>query len=96
MNQENTPSLLNTEIAGFQELEEKIERVLERLAELRTERDETLKQKTELENILQHKETQINQFQEKLNAAERRTLSPEKEEAIKNRLQNLIDKLDEF
>ena len=96
MNQENTPSLLDDEIAGFHKLEEKIERVLDRLAELKTERDETLKQKTELENILRQKEAQINQLQERLIAAEQRTLSPEKEEMIRSRLKNLIDKLEDF
>jgi hypothetical protein len=96
MEQNNSQSIFENEFEIFQKLEEKIDGVLVRAGELKAERDVAINQKNELESLLRRREAQIVQLQDKLNEAERKALTPEKENLIKQKLQSLIERLDEY
>jgi hypothetical protein len=96
MNKTENREPQENQMEALVKLEEKLERLFQRLKELKEERDLAVKQRGELEGLLRRRETQIAQLQDKLNEAETRTLNPEKEALIKNKLQNLLHKLDEF
>lgn len=90
---EETHSNKTFDFTTLQELEDKIERVLLRLAELKAERDEALKQKSELENILNVRDTRITQLETELEKIKKEAIPPEKAEKIKARLNSLLERL---
>ena len=88
--------MLDSELEVFSQLEAKIDRLLQRYEELKKERDTALRQKTELETLLRRRETQIAQLQDNLAEAKSRSISPEKEKLIKQKLQELADRLQNY
>jgi hypothetical protein len=96
MAQSKDTPLLDPEFEVFKALEDKIDQILKRLADMKEQRDKALQQKTELESLLRRRETQIAQLQDSLATAQKRALSPEKEKLIKDKLRGLVDRLQEF
>lgn len=96
MSQRNPSKLLDSELEEFRLLEEKIDLLLEKFNELKEQRDRAVQQKTELETLLRRRETQIAQLQNNLAEAQQRSISPEKEELIKGKLQGLLNRLQDF
>jgi len=96
MAQSKDAPLLESEFEVFKALEGKIDQLLKRLSDLKEQRDKAVQQKTELESLLRRRETQIAQLQDGLAAAQKRTLSPEKEKFIKDKLRGLVERLQEF
>jgi len=83
-------------LKGFQILEDKISLLLTKFGELKEQRDRAVQQKAELETLLRRRETQIAQLQDNLAEAQKRSLTPEKEKLIKDKLQGLLNRLQEF
>ncbi|MBC8278203.1 MAG: hypothetical protein H8E46_08225 [FCB group bacterium] len=96
MSQSNSSKFLDSELKGFQILEDKIGLLLKKFSELKGQRDRAVQQKAELETLLRRRETQIAQLQDNLTEAQKRSLTPEKEELIKGKLQGLLTKLQDF
>ena len=96
MSQSNSSKFLDSELKGFQILENKIGLLLKKFNELKEQRDRAVQQKAELETLLRRRETQIAQLQDNLAEAQKRSLTPEKEELIKEKLQGLLNRLQEF
>jgi|GEM_PF-1664860 len=88
--------MLDSELEIFSQLEAKIDRLLQRYEEMKKERDTAVRQKTELETLLRRRETQIAQLQDNLAEAKTRSISPEKEKIIKQKLQELADRLQNY
>ena len=87
---------LDVEIKNFRILEEKIERLIARMTEIKKERDLALKQKSEIEVVLRRRETENAQLKDRVQNAEQRALDPKKSEEIRSRLSGLIEKLDDL
>jgi len=96
MSQSNSSKFLDSELKGFQILEDKISLLLTKFGELKEQRDRAVQQKAELETLLRRRETQIAQLQDNLAEAQKRSLTPEKEKLIKDKLQGLLNRLQEF
>ena len=96
MNQNKSESMLDEEINNFILLEEKVDLVLKRMADLISERDLVLKQKSEMETLLHRREADVVELKERLQEAEKRAFNPEKAGIIKNKLTSLLKKLEEF
>ncbi len=93
---EKEKNLLDAELDIFRKLEERLDLLLKKMSELKKQRDRAIQQKSELESLLRRRETQIAELKDKLASAQRRTISPEKEKVIKERLQGLLNRLQEF
>lgn len=94
MTEHNHAPLLEAEIESFSRLEEKIDQLLERMEALKQERDLAVAQRSETEELLRRRETEIEQLKQKLEEAQTRTLDPEKESVIREKLTGLLNKLD--
>jgi hypothetical protein len=96
MDQSDPKAVLEIELKRFNQLESKIEKLIDHISALKKERDSALKQRAEIEVVLRRREAEIAQLKDNLNNAEKRAIDPQKTEAIKNKISNLIEKLDEF
>lgn len=96
MNPKIQPPVLDSELEVFSQLETKIDRLLQRYEEVKKERDTAVRQKVELETLLRRREAQIAQLQDNLAEAKSRSISPEKEQLIKQKLQELADRLKNY
>jgi len=96
MDQSDPKAVLEIELNKFNVLESKIEKLIKHIGVLKEERDQAVKQKTEIELVLRRRETEISQLKDQLGNAEARAIDPQKTEAIKSKISNLIEKLEEF
>ena len=92
---EHTP-LLEAEIENFKLLDEKIDKILQRMAELKEERDTAVRQKEEMESLLRSREKEISRLEDNLKEVEDRSQDQAKETLIKEKLSNLLHKLEKF
>ena len=95
MNQSAAKSTLN-EIKNFSVLEEKIDKLLERLTNLKDERDTLVKQLVELERVLREREAEITELREKLRGIPDAVLDSQKSAIIKKKLAGILEKLEEI
>lgn len=84
------------EIKAFDELEEKINQLLERFSELKRERDEAVKQCGKYEELLKRRETDLKNLRVRVDEAEKRSRDPKVDMMIKEKLENLLKKLESF
>ena len=90
---QNSSDMFDSELKIFNQLEGKIDLLVEKYKKLKSERDTAMRQKSELETLLRRRETQIAQLQDNLAEAQKRALSPEKEKLIKEKLLGLSERL---
>jgi hypothetical protein len=96
MKESGTKHILDAEIKNFNLLEQKVVRLIESAATLKRERDQAIKQKTELETLLRRREAEIADLKSRLSEQASKSLDPDKAELIKNKLSGLLDRLKEF
>ncbi len=96
MSDSDTTPLLEAEIESFGLLEQKIDQLLERLEEIKREREQAAQQRDEIEGLLRRREDEIAQLKQQLGEAQTRTIKPETETVIRKKLSGLLEKLESY